>query len=163
MSEANKAKALEDSLYNLLLPIAEQCNAHIDEVAASQMALSAQIDKLFVELERLKALTQCPTAFSPYSKKLIACRDRVENASRTLTSVETRVTRMTVGLRKRQPQAFETQLQKEDGSTEPTPSSAQSEQQKGGKEEEEESVKEKAREEAVEKKESQEVSEEKTN
>ena len=162
MSEAdNKAKALEDSLYNLLLPVAEQCNAHIDEVAASQVALSAQIDKLFAELERLKALTQCPTAFSPYSKKLIACRDRVENASRTLTSVATRVTRMTVGLRKRQPQAFETQLQKEDGSTEPAPSSTQTEQQQEGKEEK--SVEEKPQEGAVEKKESQEASEEKAN
>lgn len=109
----DKSKALEDSLYNLLLPVAEECNTHIDEIAATQKMLADQIEKLVVELERLKALTQCPTAFSPYSKKLIACRNRVDNASRALTAVETRVTRMTVGLRKLQPQVFENQYQKE--------------------------------------------------
>lgn len=113
MTEVDKTKALEDSLYNLLLPVAEECNTHINEIAATQKALSDQLDKLVAELERLKALTQCPIAFSPYSKKLISCRNRVDNASRALTSVETRVTKMTVGLSKLQPKVFEAQFQKD--------------------------------------------------
>lgn len=131
MTEIDKSKALEDSLYSLLLPVAEECNSHIDDIAAAQKALSDQIDKLVTELERLKTLTQCPTAFSPYSKKLISCRNRVDAASRALTSVETRVTKMTVGLRKLQPQVFETQYQKKDSTpTEPVKGEKPKEEEK---------------------------------
>lgn len=106
-SEAS-AEVLGKAFYETLLPIAEDYTAHVNEVIVTQQHLSESIDRLVLDLNRVKQSLFSVPEFNVYTKKLLASRAKVEALGRSLNTIETRINRMTMDIRRNYPDAFTT-------------------------------------------------------
>ena len=106
---------LSTSFLELLGPSADECTAMATSVRASQIQLETQLDKLEAELNRAKASLALPIDTVAYGRKIVGCRKRLAASMTRMNAVESRIKRMTDGLKKVVPEAFESST---DGSDE---------------------------------------------
>lgn len=77
----------------MLQPVVVEADGRVQEVFASQQALTEQMNALTLELERLANATNTPL-LEPYVRKLNDSRRRVGNVNSTLTAIQERLDRM---------------------------------------------------------------------
>lgn len=94
------------SFLELLSPSADECTAMATSVRASQIQLETQLDKLEGELERANACLTIPFDTAVYAKKIADCKKRLAASVSRMNTVESRITKMTEGLKKVAPEAF---------------------------------------------------------
>ena len=80
-------------MFELLQPVVVEADGRVQEVFASQQALTEQMNALTLELERLANATNTPL-LEPYVRKLNDSRRRVGNVNSTLTAIQERLDRM---------------------------------------------------------------------
>ncbi len=85
--------ALCESLMGLLAPMVSKCDEGVQAALNSQAVLSAQIDRVALELQRFLSSSQLPS-LSPYAQKLADMRRRVADANGTLVRVQERLGRV---------------------------------------------------------------------
>lgn len=104
--DEESASTLGASFLELLSPSADECTAMATSVRASQIQLETQLDRLEVELNRANASLAIPFDPAVYTKKILDCKKRLAATMSRMNTVESRVKKMTEGLKKAVPDAF---------------------------------------------------------